>query len=97
MINKFSTLGGGKKTFSGIFENCLVFIPAKKYINYFSGTTRIDSWKSNGISEENIENIIKSENIFTPTFLDHRILPDKNLNGNCSMNNTYIPKKVINI
>ena len=69
----------------------------KKTIKYFSGTTRIDSWKSNGISEENIENIIKSENIFTPTFLDHRILPDKNLNGNCSMNNTYIPKKVINI
>ena len=69
----------------------------KKTIKHFSGTTRIDSWKSNEISEENIENIIKSENIFTPTFLDHRILPDKNLNGNCSMNNTYIPKKVINI
>ena len=97
LINKISILNGAKYFSSGIFQNYLVWIPAKKTIKYFSGTTRIDSWKSNGISEENIENIIKSENIFTPTFLDHRILPDKNLNGNCSMNNTYIPKKVINI
>ena len=35
-------------------EQNLVFVPAKKYIKYFSGTTRIDSWKSKEISEENI-------------------------------------------
>ena len=29
----------------------LVFISAKKYIKYFSGTTRIDTWKPNGMSE----------------------------------------------
>ena len=39
-------------------------MPAKKYIKYFIGTTEIDSWKSNGMSEENIENITKSERIF---------------------------------
>ena len=43
--------------FSVIFQDCLVFTPAKKYIKYFSGSTRIDSWKSNGMLEENIENI----------------------------------------
>ena len=38
------------KNFSlGIPQNCLVFIPAKKCINYFSGTIPIDSWKSNEI------------------------------------------------
>ena len=34
--------------------NYLVLIPAKKYIKHFCGTTQIDLWKSNGISEENI-------------------------------------------
>ena len=98
MINKFSTLDGGKKFFSGIFENCLVFIPAKKYINYFSGTTRIDSWKSNGISEENIENITKSDSNFAPSFVDHHLLPDNNCNGCClTKNKFFIPKKVINL
>ena len=28
-----------------------------------SGTTRIESWKPNGMSEENIENITKSKRI----------------------------------
>ena len=58
-MNKFSILNGLKYFSSEIFQNYLVFIPAKKYIKYFSGTTCIDLWKSNGISEENIENITK--------------------------------------
>ena len=41
---------------SKLFQNYLAFIPAKKHIKYFSGTTPIDSWISNGMSEENIEN-----------------------------------------
>ena len=41
---------------SKLFQNYLAFIPDKKYIKYFSGTTPIDSWISNGMSEENIEN-----------------------------------------
>ena len=44
---------------SGIFQNYLVFISAKKYMKHFNGTTRIDSWKSNGMPEKNIENITK--------------------------------------
>ena len=95
LINKFSIVNGAKYFFSGIFQNYLVFIPAKKYIKYFSGTTRINSWKSNGISEENIENITKSDSNFAPTFVDH-VLPDIDLNGHCLIN-IFIPKKVINI
>ena len=38
LINKFRILNGTKYFFSGTFQNYLVFIPAKKYIKYFSGT-----------------------------------------------------------
>ena len=51
LINKFIILNGAKYFSSGIFQNYLVFIPAKKYSKYFSGTTRINLWKSNGMSE----------------------------------------------
>ena len=81
-----------------MFQNYLVFMPAKKYIKYFSGTTRINSWKYNGMSEENIENITKSDSNFAPTFVDHHLLPDINFNGHCLIkNNISIPKKVINL
>ena len=51
LINKFSVLN--EKYFSSaIFQNYLLFIPAKKYTKYFSATTWIDSWKSNGMSED---------------------------------------------
>ena len=43
MTNEFSILNGAKYFSSGIFQNYLVFIPAKNYIKYFSGTTQIDS------------------------------------------------------
>ena len=98
MINKISILNGTKYFSSGIFQNYLVFIFAKKYIKYFSGTTRIDLWKSNGMSKENIENITKSGSNFGSTFVDHHVLPDRNFNGHCLINNKiYIPRKVINI
>ena len=94
MINKFSFLNCAKYFSLGIFQNYLVFIPTKKYIKYFSGTTQIESWKSNGMSEESIENITKSESNFPPTFVDHHLLPDMNFNGHCSIkNNICIPKK----
>ena len=35
-----------------MFQNYLVFIPARKYIKYFSGTSEIDWWKSNVMSEK---------------------------------------------
>ena len=34
LIDKFSILNGAKYFSSGIFQNYLVFIPAKKYIKY---------------------------------------------------------------
>ena len=97
LINKYSILNEAKHFFPRIFQNYLVFIPAKRYIKYFSGTTQIDSSKSNETPEENIENITKSNNNFAPTFIDHHVLTDINFNGHSFLNNIYIPKKVMNI
>ena len=50
------------------------------------------------MSEENIENITKSDSNFAPTFVDHHLLPDKNFSGHCLIkHNTSIHKKVINL
>ena len=96
LINKFRILNGAKYFSLGIFQNYLVFIPAKKYFKYFTGTTRNESWKSNGMSEEIIENITKSDSNFAPTFVDHHLLSDINFNGDCLIkNNISIPKKAI--
>ena len=83
MINKFIILNGAKYFSSGLFQNYLVFIPAKKYIKYFSATTQIDLWKFNEMSEDNIANITKSYRKFKPTFVDHHVLPDIDFNGHC--------------
>ena len=93
MINGYKILNGAKYFSWGIFQNYLVFMPAKKYIKYFSGTTRMNLWKSNGMSEENIESITKSDSNFAPTFVDHHVLPDRNFNGHCLIN-VSIPKKI---
>ena len=77
LIDKFSILNGAKYFSWGIFQNYLVFTRAKKYIKYFTGTTCIESWKSNEMSEESIENITKSDSNFAPTFVDH-LLPYMN-------------------
>ena len=68
----------------------------KKYIKYFSGIIWIDSWKSNGMSKEYIENIAKSGSNFVPTFVDHHLLQDKYFNVHCLIN-ISVPKKVINL
>ena len=97
-INKFSVLNGAKYFSLGIFQNSLVFIPTKKCIKCFSGTTQIESWTSNKMSEEIIENITKSDRNFAQTFLDHHSLPHVNFNGYCLIkSNNYIPKKAINL
>ena len=67
-INKFSVLNGAKYFSLGIFQNSLVFIPTKKCIKCFSGTTQIESWISNKMSEEIIENITKSDRILPKLF-----------------------------
>ena len=46
------------------------------------------------MSEENIENITKSDNNFAPTFVDHHLLPDIYFNGHFLINNISIPKKI---
>ena len=98
LIDKFSILNGAKYFSPGIFQNYLVFIPALKHTKYFHATTRIYLWKSNGMSEESIENITKSDSNFTATFLDHHVLPDINFNGHCLMkNNISVLEKVINL
>ena len=97
MINKFSILNGAKHFAPGIFQN-LVFIPAGKDIKYFSGTTGIYPWKSDGISEEIIENVTKLSIIFVPSFVNHCLIPDEIFNGSCLISNFIsIPKKVMNI
>ena len=83
LINRSKILNGTKHFSSGLFQNYLVFKSAKKHIKYFSGTTRIYSWKSNEISEENIENLTKSDSSFVPIFVNHHVLPDINFNGHC--------------
>ena len=90
-MNKSSIRNGAKYFSSGIFQNYLVFIPAAKYIKYLSGTNRIDSWKFNGMSEENVGNITKSGSIFAPTFVDHHIFLEINFNEHCLVNNISIP------
>ena len=82
LINKYVIRNGAKIFSSGIFPNYIVFIPAKKYIKYFSGINRIDSWKSNGMSEENIEKITKSRSNFSLVFVDHHVFSDINFNRN---------------
>ena len=68
LINKFSILNGAKYFSFKIFQNYLVSTQSKKYIKYFSGTTRSESWKSNGMSEESIENITKFRQQFCTSF-----------------------------
>ena len=53
--------------------------------------------RENGMLGENIENVIKSDSNFAPTFVDHYLLPGVNFNGDCQVNNISVPKKVINI
>ena len=94
LIDKFKILNEAKYFSLGMFQNYSVFIPTKKYIKYFSGTTQIESWTSSGMSEENIENtenITKSKSNFAPTSVDHNLWPD------IYKNNISIPKKVINL
>ena len=50
------------------------------------------------MSEENIENIIKSDSNFAATFVYHHLLPDVNFNGHYLIkNNISVPKHVINL
>ena len=97
LINKFSIINGAEYFSSGIFQNNLAFIPDKKQVKYFRGTTQIISCKSNEMSGEYIENTTKSDSNFAPTFLDHHVLSDIDVNGHCLINIVSVLKKVINL
>ena len=44
--------------------------------------------------EKNIENITQSGSNLAPILVNHHVLPDKNFNRQCLINNNvYIPKK----
>ena len=50
------------------------------------------------MSEENIENITKSDSNLAPTFIDHILLPDRNFNGHGLIKNDIsFPKKAMNL
>ena len=58
----------------------------------------IELWKSDGMSEQNIENITTSNSSFATTFVDHHLIPDMNFSGHCLIKNEiFIPEKVINL
>ena len=44
-----------------------------------------------------MENITKSDSNFTPTFVDHHVLPDINFNEHVLINNISIYTKVTNL
>ena len=98
LTNEYKILNDAKYFSSGIFQNYLVFIPGKKYIKYFNGTTQIYSRKYNEISEETIEIITKSNSLFVPIFVNHYILPDISFNGYCLINkNISVLKNVTSL
>ena len=49
------------------------------------------------MSEKSNENATKSDNNFTPTFVDHHSLPSINLNGPCLIKNISFPNKLVNL
>ena len=66
------------------FKNFYYIYLLKKYIKYFSGTTQINLWKSNGMSDKNIENITKTDSMFATTFVNHHVLLDFLIKNNTS-------------
>ena len=69
-----------------------MFIPTKKYLNFFSGTTQVELWKSKEMSEESIENINISDSNFSATFIDHHLLPDTSFNGQFVIKSNISPQ-----
>ena len=66
------------------FKNFYYIYLLKKYIKYFSGTTQINLWKSNGMSDKNIENITKTDSTFATTFVNDHVLLDFLIKNNTS-------------
>ena len=69
LIDKLIITNGTKRFSLGIFLTYIVFIPSKNIFKYFYDITQIYLWKSNGMSEESIENITKSNKNFALNLL----------------------------
>ena len=74
-MNYQKTLKNIKSLTNDLIENFGILNGAKHGCN-----TWIQLWKSNGMSEQSIENITKSDSNFAPTFVDHHLLTDMNFN-----------------
>ena len=72
--NKYWILIGEKYFSSDVLQNHLAFKSFNKYIEFFSKTGKIYSWKSKGMSEEIIKNPPGSENTSVPSLIDNRPL-----------------------
>ena len=57
------------------------------YVNFFTNTSKILSWKSIGLLKESIENITTSNSNFDPTLFNYYPLPDIKFNKDCLINN----------
>ena len=66
-----------------LFQNYLTFISANTYVKFLSGSQKINSWKSKGMSEESIKNSAGSKDTFAPYLIDYCPLPDAPFGGNC--------------
>ena len=82
---------------SGILQNYLVFILLNKYFKFFSGTTKIYSWKSNGMSEKSLGNITTADQNFAPTWISSYPLPDIKFNRHYLINKLPDSRKVRNL
>ena len=92
MIKGYNIFNGAKCFSSGIFQNYLVFRPAKNRLN--TSVALLDLICENLMDG----NITKSDINFAANFVDHHVLLDINFKGHCLINyNISIPKKVVNL
>ena len=91
MINKFSVLNGGKYSSSRIFQNYLVFIPAKNTLDISVALLGLNCGNLMECQEKIFENMNKSDSNFasfiTSRKFDLLLSPDVNFNGNCLIKN----------
>ena len=71
-------------------KNLILFVSNKKYIKFFTKTSKIFKWKPVGYAEENVSNITTSNSNFAPALINYYPLPDIKFNGNCLTNNNNV-------
>ena len=81
LINRYKILNGRKYFTSGILQNYLIFLSAKRYFGFFTNTSQVYSQKSKEFSEESIENITVLDSKFARTSINYYLLPNVKFNG----------------